>query len=1208
MTSPFVHLHVHSEYSLSDGSIRIKELIQTIKKWGHTSVALTDHANLFGAIDFYEAACQVDVNPILGVELYTEGHLSTQNFAKKSGHLFPMTGAFHLVLLAKNFNGYKNLLKIISSSYDNRFEQLPITSMEMLKDHSEDLIVMTSCLKGELGYLLQCWHNLQIKTEQLSDIHQLSHGNSLLYDAIINFFESMKSLYSSNLYVELIDNNLEQQKRLLPKFITVANEFQVPLVASADAHYLQEDFREIHNLVLAVKNRFTIKDIPDRSQQSRFHLLDNKNMVSLFSQYPQALANSLKIAEQCRLDLSFGQYHLPNFPEPTKTKTTDDSLAQLTEKGLERHLQEPSSMTKQYLKHSSTDEYWKRLRYELGIIKKMGFAGYFLIVQDFIVWAKHQSIPVGPGRGSGAGSLVAYSLGITDLDPLPLNLIFERFLNPERISMPDFDIDFCQWRRDEVIRYVIDKYGKTRVAQIITFGRMQAKGALKSIGRALGMSYSKVDHFTKLVPNELNISLKKAIEIQPELLQSSEKDDELRDLLRISQKVEGICTHTSVHAAGIVIADAPISHYVPTYRNDENDEIMTQYEMKNAEKVGLIKFDFLGLKTLTVIDETVKYIQRIEPEFKINQINLEDRKVYKNISKAHTIGLFQLESLGMQQLIIKLKPSCFEDMIALVALFRPGPLSSGMVDDFIDRKHGQEIIRYPHPKTEMILKETYGVILYQEQVQKIAAQLANYSLGEADLLRRAMGKKKPKEMAKQRERFVNGCIRNTLSKHLAEEIFELMAKFAQYGFNKSHSAAYGLVSYQTAYLKTYYPEYFMASIMSCDEDNTDKIIRYIYECRRMGIHIHTPDINKSLSKFHVNDRRQIHFGLSAIKGLGEGMIRPIIQEREKRGPFTNLDDFIRRLDIQKLGKKNAETLMMAGAFDVFHYPRQQMIHHLDAITSFSQKLHLSQKQHQRCLFDSLSKKTLSTHCSARYSGSPWQNWKIYQRQPLLTFEELDHEKNCLGTNISAHPLDFYSVDKSCFCSHSLKDLSIKSLQTTEIKTLILLVVFNKITYRKSKFGKELVYLNLEDQTSREELLMLKKDFSEELPKIGDILIIHVEIFHSQHNGKNFQRIHLKKCIKLDEYRQERVDEVKLEFMPEDPASSFKPFLQSLKQLISQYSGTTNLRFSLFLKKEKASVVFNKKPILFDLCNDFIYKFRKLSYFFDIKFDLKYLRK
>ena len=825
---------------------------------------------MHGAVEFYLSAKKAGLIPILGAEIFVQASDGNTLDSKP----------YNLVLLAENTEGYHKLLKIVSSAYvGSQLEPVPTVPLAVLKENSKGLIALSSSLRGEFAQLL-----LSLKKQTLA--HDLIFDPKeekavLAYNKLKQHVHLMKQCFSENrYYVELIDNNLFQQKMLLADLVQAAEHFSLPIVATAHALYLDSDFSDSHALLTAIKNNLTLKDIRSRIRSAEFHLASDKEMHKKFSKWPTALSNTMKIAKLCsHVEIKMDTYYLPKIA--AQGETPEQALRSLAKKGLEERFQALQPIYGDKFDDEAKKQYWQRLEYEISVIVQMGFPDYFLIVQDFIAWAKTQKIPVGPGRGSGAGSLVAYALQITDLDPIPYNLIFERFLNPERVSMPDFDIDFCQWRREEVIQYCVQKYGNTRTAQITTFGKMQAKAAVKSVGRALNLIFNRVDRFTKLFPPDLGITLEQALAAEPRLKEEMAKDEALRECMDYALNLEGLVSHTSVHAAGVVISDSVMTDYVPVYTTDGRSYI-TQYEMKPTEKVGLVKFDFLGLKTLTVVDKAVEIIKsRKDPNFDISKISLKDSKVFELLSVGKTCGIFQCESLGMTQLILKLQPNTFEDIIALVALFRPGPLGSGMVDDFIERKHGRQKIEFLHPDLEPILRDTYGMILYQEQVQKIASILASAFLGEADLLRRAMGKKIPEEMAKQKNRFLEGCEKNKVDLKLAEEIFELMAEFAKYGFNKSHSAAYGLISYQTAYLKTYYPAEFLAASMTCDKDNTDKIKRYIEDCNLLGIEVLKPNINRSELDFDVPADKKIGFALSAIKGIGEEILKPLLMIRKK---------------------------------------------------------------------------------------------------------------------------------------------------------------------------------------------------------------------------------------------------------------------------------------------------------------------------------------
>lgn len=1077
-----VHLHVHSEYSLLDGAIRISDAIQEAKSQGHTSLALTDHSNMFGAIEFYTKCKAADLNPIIGAEVNWDGVPQSQEIHKTSEG---SDTAFHLVLLAKSTEGYKNLCRVVSSCYlRHDFSGTPRAPLHSLQANARDLIVLSSCLKGEFAYLCQ-----QLVALSSDPIEELRSPQSVESEVVVGALNAhvafMKETYGENYYVELIDNNLPSQRQMLPVLVAVAYHYDLPIVATADCHYLHRDDSEAHAVLTSVKNDLKQSQLVRRNKSAEFHMFSNQEMHAKYSQWPEALENQAKIAGQCQVELSFGTYFLPQF-ELAGSENVDDALRRLSQEGLEERL----TLLRVQYGESFNDEvekvYHRRLDYELGIIIKMGFPGYFLIVQDFINWAKNQDIPVGPGRGSGAGSLIAYALRITDLDPIKFNLIFERFLNPERISMPDFDVDFCQERRDEVIQYVSQKYGEDNVAQITTFGKMKAKAALRDVGRVLELGYTKVDRIAKLIPNELDITLKDALEREPRILEEAKKDELIEKMVDLALKLEGMSRHTSVHAAGVVISEGGMDNYVPVYKS-EDGALITQYEMKNAEKVGLVKFDFLGLKTLTVIQKAVNLIRKEkDPNFDIERIDIESKPVYELVSSAASVGIFQLESSGMQALLSKLKPSRFEDIIAVVALFRPGPLGSGMVDDFIERKHGRQEIRYLHPDLEPILKDTYGIILYQEQVQKIAAALASYTLGEADLLRRAMGKKKPEEMAKQKARFMSGCKKNNIDEAISEELFELMAKFAAYGFNKSHSAAYGLVSYQTAYLKTFYPEEFMAAIMTCDLDNTDKIVRYIEECRRMNFKIFAPDINRSKLEFDVPEPRSVGYGLEAIKGVGGSSIQKIIEERDRGGCFQSLTDLAKRINLQKVGKKTLELLTEAGAIDSFGASRAAVMASIPEMVKFSESHHVNSSSGQVLLFadDDVEENMVDL---ARFEED-----LVRQGRTGSQLEWLRKEKKSLGVFLSGHPMDLYADEVKTFGQLQIKDIPNK----VGSKNLTLVAFLTGISERLTKNNKKMAYINLEDQTGSWEGIMFEGDLPDIYPEANGVVVVKAAVSKS----------------------------------------------------------------------------------------------------------------
>ena len=1124
----FAHLHVHTEYSLFDGSIRIEQLLERVKSFGHSAVAVTDHGNMHAAIDFYEKACAAGIKPIIGCEVFLRGQPESAKLGKKKPK------PFHLVLLAANNIGYHNLIKISSGGYLATKEVVPVVPEELLDSLSEGLIALSSCQLGELGFLVQ---QLQAHCGEQLEMDKLPDSCRPAFQLLEQHIAVMQRRFGADGYcVEMIDNGLHQQREFLDAQARVAKHFNLPLVCSADAHYIDRDFRAAHDIFLAIKNELTFSDIERGNSDAHFHLLDNEEVEKYYAHFPEAIANTVKIAARCNVKLKFGEYHLPTLAGDPAAE-----LARCAHDGLQQRLAQQAVR-----QDTQRQEYEQRLAYELSVITAMKFPGYFLIVHDFIDWAKKQNIPVGPGRGSGAGSLVAYALRITDIDPVVHGLFFERFLNPERVSMPDFDIDFCQWRRDEVIKYVIDRYTADNVAQITTFGKMNAKAAIRDVGRVLEISYKKVDRLARLVPNELGITLDKARQKEPRLQEEIDKDDDYRELMEFAQKLEGLNRHTSVHAAGIMISDAPITNYVPVYRS-EDGHLITQYEMNNAEQTGLVKFDFLGLKTLTVIAQAGNFIrQQCDENFDIDTILLDDPKVYREISKGHTTGIFQLESHGMIRLLQKLKPSNFEDIVATIALFRPGPLGSGMVDDFIDRKHGKKPIVHLLPQLETVLKDTYGVIVYQEQVQQIAATLANYSLGEADLLRRAMGKKKPKEMARQQSRFVEGCVQNGIGKQKAVALFDLMASFAEYGFNKSHSTAYGLISYQTAYLKVNYPAQFMAATMTCDCDYGEKTFRYVNECQRLGITLVPPSINASEGQFlpRTTQPHSIVFGLSAIKGMSSHAMMVVQQEREAHGVFKTMTEFIQRVDLSKVGKKKFELLAVSGCLDVLGLDRDYVCKNSARLVKHSEAIHTGKKQRQMKLFD-----------SSPHDLSALQRELDRDGVPSASLAALTTEKRRLGAYLSKHPLSFYRSDHEFFRTTRLEAL------TATHSEVSVLAILNEVNERIGKNQQRILWLTLEDESQALDVALFDRDTP--VPPLYTAVLVKLKVDKSYNDRMSLT---IKEINPVSEVRRQRVKKVYLRLHSAQLAPEYPIALQRLEKICADNIGDTQLHFVLCYPK------------------------------------------
>src|SRR4051812_23407873 len=883
----FVHLHLHSEYSLLDGACRIEELLDRAAELEMPAVAITEHGNMFSSVIFHDQARKRGLNPILGCE----GYVAPGDRRTKRGT--PGETANHLVLLAENNTGYHNLIKLVSAGYTEGFYYKPRIDKGLLAQHAEGLIGLSSCLKGEVA--------TGIRTEQ----QQKAIAAAAAYRDILG---------ANNFFLEMQYQGIEEQRVVNTGLVPIAKELNLSLVATNDVHYLQNSDFKPHDVLLCIGTGKSVNDAERlRYHGDQFYLKTAEEMAVVFRDHPDALANTLRIAERCHVDLSNTSNHLPNFDVPPEF-TLDEYFEHVVRQGFAQRLARLKDLAAAGVLTHTIDEYERRLTYEIDMIKQMKYPGYFLITWDFIRHAREQGIPVGPGRGSAAGSFVAYCLRITDVDPIAYDLIFERFLNPERVSLPDIDIDFCERRRGEVIEYVTRKYGREQVAQIITFGTMKARAVVRDVARVMDIPYADADKVAKAVPPALDMTLEKALAESPALKEMQQKDERIKELLTIAQRLEGMTRHASVHAAGVVIAPRPLTEFVPLYKS-QKDEIVTQWAMKEVERVGLLKMDFLGLSTLTLIDDCLGEIKRTEGvEIDIDAIPLTDEKTYKLFSDGQTYGVFQFESSGMRELLRKAKPARLDDLIALNALYRPGPLKSGMVDDFISRKQGRTEVKYELKQLEPILSDTYGVIAYQEQVMRIAAVLAGFTMGQSDVLRKAMGKKDPKVMAKQREAFMEGAAKNGINEKKARKIFDLMEFFAGYGFNKSHSTTYAWVAYQTGYLKANYPWHFMAALLTIEAANTDKLAMYLGECRELGIPILPPDINRSQLAFTV-EKEGVRFGLCAVKNVGEGAILSMLAVRKDLGEVTSLFTLCEKVDQRLVNKRPLESLVKAGAFD-----------------------------------------------------------------------------------------------------------------------------------------------------------------------------------------------------------------------------------------------------------------------------------------------------
>ncbi len=1037
----FVHLHNHSEYSLLDGAVRISSLIRRAKELNMPAVALTDHGVLYGAIDFYKQAKKAGIKPIIGCEVYVAPRHRFDRTPKIDDNLY------HLTLLCENEEGYKNLVQMVSRSFLEGFYYRPRVDKDLLEKHSRGLIALSGCIAGEVPELL-----LAGKYEEAR--------------AAAGFLQEVFGRES--FFLEVQDHGLKEQEAVNEGLYRLSRELAIPLVATNDVHYLEREDAFIHDVLLCIQ---TGKVLADESRMRfpcpEFYFKSPDEMTSLFSHLPEAIANTLRIAERCSLNFSFDSFSLPEFPVPEGT-TPESYLEELVWKKSQERLGQAS------------EEAINRLRFELEVINKMGFAGYFLIVHDLVQWAKRRGIRVGPGRGSAAGSLVSYVLGITDIDPLRYGLLFERFLNPERITMPDIDIDFCFEKRDQVINYVIEKYGSDRVAQIITFGTMAARAAIRDVGRVLDYPYGEVDRIAKMVPAELGISLDRALEISADLQEAYRNDVRVRRLLDTARALEGFPRHASVHAAGLVIGQDSLSRVLPLQRTVDG-HVVTQFTKETVEEIGLLKMDILGLRTLTVIDRCLEIIRRTRgAKIDIDRIPLDDPKTFSLLSQGDTVGVFQLESEGLRRLLQEVQPSRFEDLIAVIALYRPGPLGSGMVEDFVNRKHGRQPIEYLHPRLEPILRETYGVILYQEQVMRIASELGNFTMGEADVLRRAMGKKKPEELAAQRNKFVQGALRNGLDEKTASQLFDLMEHFSGYGFNKSHSAAYALVSYQTAYLKAHYPVEYMCAFLTSVIDNQDRVVYYLRECKRMGIQILPPDINESFENFTVTAGR-IRFGLGAIKNVGISAVRSIIEAR-KEGKFASLMDFCLRVDLKQLNKRMIENLILAGAFDSLGLKRKEALSLLGDCLATALEVKTVQDSAQACLFAEDAAACLAQDPEPRVKGE------------FSVKEKLKKEKEVLGFYVSQNPLEEYREVVPYLASHEIREI----FRLAEGQAVRLAVIVTAVKNGRTKKGEPWARLVLEDFTGKVEAILFPKVYRRYHRQITTdaALIVEGKILHS----------------------------------------------------------------------------------------------------------------
>lgn len=1100
MENKFVHLHLHTEYSLLDGVGKISEYIEKAKFLKMRSIAITDHGNMFGAMEMYKKAIKNGIKPIIGIEAY----LSEKNMEAKEGR------NFHIVLLAKNNDGYKNLIKISSEAYVKGFYYKPRIDKEFLKKHKDGVICLSACMQGEISRRI-------LDKEPLEKIKQTIE-------------EYIEIFGKEDFYIELQNNGFEAQNELNKKLFKLSKEFGLKAVATNDTHYVNKGDHVLQDVMLCIQTGSKVNDIKRMKIETEdLYLKTREEMIeALGEEYIEAIDNTNGIADKCNVQIEFGKFKFPYYVIPEGESNINSYLKTLIYEGLKKRY--PLGFNQEII---------ERIEYEISVINKMGYAGYFVVVWDFINFAKNKGIPIGPGRGSAAGSLVAYALAITELDPLKYNLIFERFLNPERVSMPDIDIDICQERRQELIEYVINKYGKDKVAQIITFGTLKARAAIRDVGRVLNIQLSKIDKVAKLIPS--NYSIKDALNNIKELNEIYNSDKEIKKVLDLSGRLENKVRHTSIHAAGIVITKDPLNETVPLY-SDKDSTVSTQYQMKELEELGLLKMDFLGLKNLTNIQRTIDYVKNdLNKKLELKEIPLNDKKVYKMFSQGDTLGVFQCESKGIRRILKKLKPDRFEDIIALLALYRPGPLGSGMADNFINCKNGLEEIKYPHNSLKDILKETYGVILYQEQVMKIANVMADYSLGEADLLRRAIGKKNVHIMEENREKFIERSIKNGYTEEKSNEIFQLIDKFAGYGFNKSHSAAYALIAYWTAYLKVTYPRYYFAAIMTSGMNDIENIASYIEDARKHGIKVKFPNVNKAASKFLV-DKDGIIFALSAIKNLGIKVSEGIKQEAEENGEYKTFDEFIFRTKKYGMNKKGLEALVYSGALDGIEGNRKAKIESISKGVDYANKRLKEDEIQQMNLFGE-AKSTITSFSMAKV-----EDFKLD--------EKLEKEKEFLGFYLSAHPLDVYKNIISAYRFNSIEN--IKDLEENKfVETVGILFNIKKVVTKRS--GEVMGIFEIEDYTDNIQGIIFPKDFNRySLDFIeGKTVLISGNIKLDYFNGNETKKIIVKNLIDINKLSFLKGKRIYLLLKTNEKHKFFK-----LKDILTRYKGESNVFFAM----------------------------------------------
>jgi DNA polymerase-3 subunit alpha len=1092
--SPFVHLHVHSEYSLLDAMCRTEDLVKKCVEHQMPALALTDHGNLCGAIEFYKHAQEHGIKPIIGCELYVAPK-SRHTKSKEDG-----TKYYHLTVLAKNETGYRNLVKLTSLGYLEGFYYKPRVDKELLRRYSAGLIILSGCRSSEICRLV---------------------GQGKFEAALAVAQEFREIVGPENFYIELQNHGQPEDAARNEQLVEIARRVNAPLVATNDVHYIAREDREAHDVLLNIQGEKTLADEDRRSYEGEeYYFKSFDELAPLFERWPEALENTVRIAEQCDLRLNFSKAHLPTFELPPGYSDANEYLRALAYEGARARFGELSA------------EIQDRLEYELSVIATMGYSGYFLIVQDFVKFARNRDIPVGPGRGSAAGSLVCYCLGITDVDPLKYGLIFERFLNPARVSLPDIDIDFCMRRRDEVIQYVEQKYGRDRVAQIATFDKMKARSVVRDVARVLGFSYSDADKIAKLIP--FGATLDEALEGVSELRRRYETDSQVRKLLNVARKLEGLARNAATHAAGVVITPGEVTDFAPLLRISDGS-VRTQYNMKDLETIGLLKIDFLGLRNLTAIDDTIKSVKELTgEEIELRKIPLDDPDVYAMLQQGRTTGVFQLEGSGITGLLTKLGPTEFRDLIAILALYRPGPLESGMANDYIERKHGRQPVTYPHPDLEAVLKETYGLPIYQDQLLLMARTLAGFSLAEADILRVAVGKKKKDVMEKMRARFVEGCVQNGIPRAKAEELFADIEKFARYGFVKAHSTAYALISYWTAYLKAKYPTCYLAALLTSVAGNTEKIAEYIQECRELGITVLPPDINESDADFTPSLHHQIRFGLSAIKNVGSTTVHAILDARKQGGPFRSFADFCRRVPSDVLNREVLESLIKCGAFDRFG-TRKGLLSQIEAGLALAAQAHQERKSGQKSFFD---------HTETELSLARATNGhEEFAKSELLQFE-----KELLGLYVSGHPLEHLKERLALLCTCELQ----RVYDQPDGKELHLGGRIDSVRVITTHSGKRMAFVRLEDLSGQAEITVFSQTYEQAKRVLKEDQIVWLRGRTERRSERsNGIQIIAEELLSLEE--AERTVQL---FLHVDPEQVTESFVQTLKGLLSTSPGAS----------------------------------------------------